>query len=126
VPHYRQACQPILWRSRLVNVLAMVERREKTRNGSSLSGLCHLCRVALHRLLVRISSSKGRRPFRVVGTTNRLPCCLTTSGGSVAQPLFVASGALNGSDGKKTKAPSMLCIILGTGSDPSLWFSFVV
>jgi hypothetical protein len=57
-------------------------KKKKARKGSSLSYLCHSCRVALCRWLVGISSSKRWKlhtPFRVMGVKDRLPCYLTTS-----------------------------------------------
>jgi hypothetical protein len=94
VPCYGWACLPIPWCSRLVNVLAIVVRRENARNSSSLSGLCRLCRVASHRLFVGIFSSKGwmsHAPFRVMSVMDRLACYLTASCGSVC---WYASSAL--------------------------------
>jgi hypothetical protein len=42
------------------------------------------------------------------------------------QPLFVASGTLHDSGGKKAEAPITPCLILGVGSEPSLQLTFLV
>jgi hypothetical protein len=62
--------------------LSSDRKKKKARNGSSLSDLCRLCRLASRRWLIGISSSKRwklRTPFRVMGMMVRLaasPCQL--------------------------------------------------
>jgi hypothetical protein len=104
-----------------------VRRKKKARDGGSLSDLCHSCGVASCRWLVGISSSKRHKPhtrFRVVNTMVHLPSCLVV--GMWDQPPFVASVALHSPVGQKAEAPRMPHIILGVGSELSLWFAFLV